>query len=229
MSNDRKYIIYRHTNLINNKIYIGQTCQTARMRWQYGGGYKHNAHFYAAIKKYGWHNFKHEILYTDLTSEQANELEVELIALFDATNSDKGYNSSIGGAASGTRYTSKEEAIQARKQVQHQAYLKMISNEDYAQQMRDKSLAVYYANKDNIDYQASRAKSNKKSRATLKQLRKQLRLLYIEDPSYFSETDYQVAFGFKDSKNYICNSSKQLQNLLIRIEGQINEKRTNSN
>lgn len=228
MSKDRKYIIYKHTNLINNKIYIGQTCQTARVRWQYGGGYKHNAHFYAAIKKYGWHNFKHEILYTDLTSEQANELEIKLIALFDTTNSDKGYNSSIGGAA-GARYTSKEDAIQARKQVQHQAYLKMISNEDYAQQMRDKSLAVYYANKDNADYQASRAKSNKKSRAALKQLREQLRLLYIENPSCFSEIDYQVAFGFKDSKNYICNSSKQLQNLLSRIEGQINEKRENSN
>lgn len=227
MSNNRKYLIYKHTNLINNKVYIGQTCQKAKTRWQYGGGYRHNVHFYAAIKKYGWHNFKHEILYTDLTSDQADELEVKLIALFESTNSEKGYNSSIGGATSGAKYTSPEEASLARKQIQHRAYLKMVSNEDYAQQMRDKSLAVYYANKDNLEYQAHRASSNKKSRAAVKQLRMRLRVLYEGFPTCFNDNEYQFAFGFKDSKNYICNSSKQLQDLIIKIEDRINEKRKN--
>ena len=116
----RTYLIYKHTNLINNKVYIGQTCQKAKTRWQYGGGYKHNAHFYAAIKKYGWNNFRHEILYTNLTAEQANNLEKVLIESYDATNPDKGYNVAVGGA-SNVIYKTETEAKQARKQIQHNA------------------------------------------------------------------------------------------------------------
>ena len=58
------WVIYKHTNLINGKIYIGQTCQNPEDRWDYGCGYKkHNLHFYNAIKKYGWkEGFSHEII-----------------------------------------------------------------------------------------------------------------------------------------------------------------------
>lgn len=166
-------------------------------------------------------------MYTDLTADQADELEIKLIALFESTNSEKGYNKSIGGAATRAKYASPEEAALARKQIQHRAYLKMVSNEDYAQQMRDKSLAVYYTHKDNLEYQSHRATSNKKSRATVKQLRMRLRMLYEEFPTCFTDDEYQFAFGFKNSKNYICNSSKQLQDLIIKIEDRTNEKREN--
>lgn len=50
---------------------------------------------------YGWHNFAHEILYTELTKEQAEELEVELIQEFDSANPDKGYNIERGGNGTG--------------------------------------------------------------------------------------------------------------------------------
>jgi len=49
---DKKYCIYVHTNLINNKKYVGITSQTIpERRWQNGEGYKHNSYFYTAIKK----------------------------------------------------------------------------------------------------------------------------------------------------------------------------------
>ena len=68
------YIIYAHINKINNKVYVGQTCQNPEKRWDYGSGYKkHNLHFYNAIKKYGWDNFEHEILFENLTQKEAKQ------------------------------------------------------------------------------------------------------------------------------------------------------------
>lgn len=95
---NKKFVIYKHTNLINNKIYIGQTCQKPEYRWgSEGQGYKNSPHFYAAIQKYGWHNFKHEILFTNLTQNQANQKEIELIQKYQSQNPLYGYNSDSGG------------------------------------------------------------------------------------------------------------------------------------
>ena len=55
-------IIYKATNLINKKVYIGQTVKTLKERI-----YKHLCegkcpHFYRALKKYGKDNFEWEII-----------------------------------------------------------------------------------------------------------------------------------------------------------------------
>ena len=76
------YIIYCHTNKINGKKYIGQTCQSPQKRWGNNGSEyinKGNIHFKSAILKYGWDNFTHEILYTNLSPQEADEKEIELI------------------------------------------------------------------------------------------------------------------------------------------------------
>ncbi len=66
------YIVYQHKNKINGKIYIGITMQEPEKRWGSNGcNYKSSPHFYAAIKKYGWDNFEHNILFTNLTKKQA--------------------------------------------------------------------------------------------------------------------------------------------------------------
>lgn len=227
--NTRKYLIYKHTNLINNKVYIGQTCQKAKVRWQYGGGYKHNAHFYAAIKKYGWNNFKHEILFENLTKEQADELEIKLIAEYKSYDRQYGYNTSLGGA-SNTIYATKEEAELAHKYIQHIAYKKMIADKDYAQKMREKSLKVYYDNKNDKDYMIARSKSNHKSRAKVHQIRLELKNYYTDYPHLFTEREIYLAFSFKNKKSYNCNSSKKLLQLLEIIRERLaNEERTNKN
>jgi group I intron endonuclease len=95
---NRKLFIYKHTNKINGKVYIGQTVQNPRIRFLSGHGYKQNKHFKSAIEKYGWRNFEHEILRDNLTIEEANKLEQHYINLYDSTNKEKGYNKQFGGS-----------------------------------------------------------------------------------------------------------------------------------
>lgn len=101
-NNERHYTIYCHKNLINGKIYIGQTGMIPyTRRWQghgvSGSPYKNCPHFEKAIIKYGWKNFEHFILKDNLTLEEANKYEELLIALYDSTNPDIGYNVAKGG------------------------------------------------------------------------------------------------------------------------------------
>ena len=85
-----------HTNKINNKKYIGITHLSPEQRWCGGRGYQKQS-FGRAIKKYGWDNFYHEILYRGLSQTDAEQLEIKLISLYDTTNVNLGYNKAPGG------------------------------------------------------------------------------------------------------------------------------------
>lgn len=92
------YTIYLHKNIINNKVYIGQTCQSPKDRWKNGAGYASCKYFYAAIQKYGWENFEHIILEQgEFTQKAANIIEQYYIKKYDSTNPKKGYNITKGG------------------------------------------------------------------------------------------------------------------------------------
>lgn len=91
------YKVYIHKNLINDKKYIGITKQNPKRRWNNGNGYKHNFYFYRAIKKYGWSNFEHLILFDNLAKEEAEQIEIELITYHKSTNPKFGYNIESGG------------------------------------------------------------------------------------------------------------------------------------
>lgn len=99
----RGYTVYKHTSP-SGKVYIGITCQRPETRWNGGNGYEHSPHFSAAITRYGWENFLHEILAEGLTREDAEAMEVALIAEYDATNRAKGYNADKGGST-GPKHT----------------------------------------------------------------------------------------------------------------------------
>ena len=98
MIDSREYTVYKHTNIINGKVYIGITKQKPYKRWGTNGcNYKSTPHFYAAIIKYGWDNFSHEILFSGLTKEEACEIEITLIKENKSQNRDFGYNITEGG------------------------------------------------------------------------------------------------------------------------------------
>lgn len=91
------YSVYKHTNKYNNKIYIGITKQNPIKRWANGKGYKINSHFRNAIEKYGWDNFTHEILFNELSKEEACKLETKLILKYNSIDAKHGYNNTTGG------------------------------------------------------------------------------------------------------------------------------------
>lgn len=94
------YILYKHT-FPNNKVYIGITCQSATKRWGKNGiQYKKQEQMKNAINKYGWNNIKHEILYKNLTKEEAEQKEIELIAYYKSNSKEFGYNIANGGNCS---------------------------------------------------------------------------------------------------------------------------------
>lgn len=115
------WTVYKHQNLVNGKIYIGITSQKPEDRWRNGAGYYNHKKFYAAILKYGWDNFSHDILYVGLTEAEACQKEKELIKLYNSKNN--GYNLTDGGdGTSGYHHTdaTKRKISQSQKRNNHQ-------------------------------------------------------------------------------------------------------------
>lgn len=94
-----RYIIYMHTNKLNGKFYIGQTCQSLEKRaGSNGESYRGCDRFYQAIKEYGWNNFEHTVLFSGLSSDEANALEELLITSVRSYDPSIGYNIAMGGS-----------------------------------------------------------------------------------------------------------------------------------
>ena len=95
---EKTFCVYIHTNKINGKRYVGVTSQPPERRWENGKGYtKRQPHIYNAIKKWGWDNFEHEILITNVSLEHADSLERMLIKAWRLQNPQYGYNAQSGG------------------------------------------------------------------------------------------------------------------------------------
>ena len=93
--------IYKYENLLNQKVYIGQTIDIINRQ----SSHKYKARFvkskfYNAVRKYGWENFSFCIVATveaDLEhiTELLDKLEIDYIKQYNSYS--KGYNSTFGG------------------------------------------------------------------------------------------------------------------------------------
>ena len=95
------YEIYKITNVLNKKNYIGITSRGIEVRFKehlaaarYG---KDKYPFHSALKKYGEENFKIEVIDTCDTIEQARLLECKYIKIFHSYIQEDGYNATLGG------------------------------------------------------------------------------------------------------------------------------------
>lgn len=130
---EKEYCVYKHTNKLNHKVYIGMTNNPKR-RWANNGReYKpdegRQSRFWGAIKKYGWNGFKHEILVSNLTEKEAEQTEIAMIAKYDSTNRYKGYNIAKGGNG-GHVYAEHPRGMLGKHQTQFEieTHRKMLSD-----------------------------------------------------------------------------------------------------
>ena len=91
------YSIYKATNKINGKSYIGFTNHFHRRLVRHKSDSKNKTNkFYAAIRKHGWYNFEWEVIYQSKDSHYClNVMENYFIIEYDSYKN--GYNETLGG------------------------------------------------------------------------------------------------------------------------------------
>lgn len=96
---ERKYYIYKIINVINKKVYIGQTLNP-NTRWSNHQWYAKNKpaqYIHRAMAKYGIENFNFEIISEYLSKEEVDLAEDKFINEFNSRNKEFGYNIKPGG------------------------------------------------------------------------------------------------------------------------------------
>ena len=92
--------IYKITNKINNKVYIGKSTSIERRfsehKSPYEWGRLPNKPLYLAFIKYGLNNFIFEII-EECDEKSLNQREIYWIKQYNSTDAEKGYNISAGG------------------------------------------------------------------------------------------------------------------------------------
>ena len=115
--------IYMIQNLVNFKIYIGQSVNIED-RWgdhkyELNKGYHHNKHLQKSWRKYGQENFEFTII-CECDESQLNTMEEYYIFELMTYDPDFGYNKTYGGG--GGRPT--EETIMKNRESNKRAYSK---------------------------------------------------------------------------------------------------------
>lgn len=145
--------IYKITNLINNKIYIGKTDNPNR-RWKKhlldSKKYK-NRYLYRAMNKYGSGNFKFEIIHDDIPNSEIDYFEKKYISMLES-KVPKGYNMTDGGEGSIGRI------------MKESTKLKIIESNKGRVQSKDErkkrsiALEKYYSNPENRELMSKKTK-----------------------------------------------------------------------
>lgn len=120
-------VIYKITNTINGKIYIGQTCQKRGFKDRYGAKgiesvYKlqfrrketkrfYNRHILRSVEKYGFGAFSVcEVFDIAFSKDELNIKEQCWISIYKSDNKKLGYNQCEGGnATKGYKYTEEQK------------------------------------------------------------------------------------------------------------------------
>lgn len=176
-----KGYIYKITNKVNGKSYIGQTRYTVEFRWRQHIHKKDNTYFHNAIHKYGIQNFTVETL-EECNYEDLNSKEIFYIAKYNTFN--EGYNLTIGG--DGNR--------------------RLLIDDKY-DEIKELYLSGFSSNKIATLYKVDKASIIK----ILKQLNVKIRNNHLNiNNQEFQElvTDYKSGYSLKElAKRYDCSST----------------------
>ena len=166
--------IYKITNKINGKIYIGKTNKPIekRLREHIRSAYKNtnNHKFYNAIRKYGEENFEIELI-EEVINESWQDKEIYWINFYDSVN--KGYNTAPGGEGGGGLFgeANPSKRLEVRQKISktltgrkigpipEERRQKLVENwTEEKKQQKSKEIKDLYSDKEN-DYYKSWLKS----------------------------------------------------------------------
>ena len=167
------YVVYKHTSP-SKKVYIGITSNAPEKRWKNGKGYELCTAFNRAIKKYGWNQISHEILYSGLSKKQAEAKEVELIRAYRSNEPEFGYNLTSGGES-------------------------YIPNDEWRERT-SKSHKEYYKNHPEARARISESRCGKKATKSTREKMSISRKKYIEEHPEARERCRQTFLGMKRTK-----------------------------
>lgn len=122
----KTYCIYKSTNTINGKVYIGFASDFTKRKYRH----KHyslvkmvNNHFYTAIRKYGWEKFEWSIIYMSLDKDYClNVMENYFISEYRSYigyDNCQGYNMTLGGDGSTGNHKPKTKQHRERISLSH--------------------------------------------------------------------------------------------------------------
>lgn len=107
-------IIYKITNLLNNKCYIGQTKNSLIVRFtQHCKEYEGCVYLNRAIKKYGKENFIVEVIKKCKNKDQLNIAEIKYIKKFNSLYPN-GYNIRLGGGSGNLSEETKKKISESK-------------------------------------------------------------------------------------------------------------------
>jgi group I intron endonuclease len=170
---EKKFIIYKITNLVNKKIYIGQTSRTLadRRTAHLCEANSDRLHYplYLAMRKHGIENFVFETMFYCMSKQESNDAEKAMIKLFEAKDRSVGYNLTDGGEGNWGRLWSEEQKAKLRgKYISPETRAKMSAwkrDEAFCEKMRNRRHTEESKAKmrDRIVSAETRAKMSKKA------------------------------------------------------------------
>jgi len=187
-------LIYKATNIINKKVYIGQTTKPLQRRISsHKSAYKRfNFRFYQAIKKYGFENFLFEQIDEASSLSELNEKEIYWIKYYNSYDYNNGYNSTLGGNFS------YEPSIETRKKISNS-----LKNGYQSGKIKP---TIYHPTED--EKQKLRDKFKMPFDEVLSAFKKKNYTLLLD------EKDYK---GIKHKANYICDKGHKRNTFIYQI------------
>lgn len=134
-------LIYRITNSVNGKFYIGQTTMALTHRWECHTSEarrgKLPSPIYRAMRKYGAAAFSIRVVGVADTQADLNQLEAEIVRESGAMKPGAGYNAREGGGAGGKMTAeAKKRMSESRRGEKHWSFGREFS-EDHRRRLGD--------------------------------------------------------------------------------------------
>lgn len=137
-------IIYKFTNKLNGKVYIGQTIQTLEERVKQHIHRKDGTYFHNTLSKYGIESFDVDVIDTATTTQELNNKERYWIEHYNSCDKRYGYNTTLGGEtnpmqciSAKNKHDAKMASEETRKKISD-SMRALRASHPFSQETRDK-------------------------------------------------------------------------------------------